>query len=1081
MSVCKTENCDNRLTVRDFEMAESKRVNYDATVRKLDDFYYRLKTEISRYQSLSLGLYPECGTPDPYKASNRGQIRDSIYCAAATWCLSQAYRHIDDDQGRCQELAHNAIKTMRGILYCWMHQNTITQNIEKFKHDQNPVNALHSVFDIVTGDPVFKKDKSGHLQLDVIGLYLIFLVQMITSGLQVIFSSDEVNFVQNLVFYVERAYRTPDYGMWERGTKYHNGSTEIHASSLGLCKAALESISGINLFGEYGASWSVIYIDIDAHNRNRTIFETILPRESNSKNTDASLLPAISWPAFAIHEANMRERAIDKVLRKLSGKYGLKRYLRDGYKTVLEDETRKHYKPAEIKNFDGIECEWPMFYAYLMIESAFKGNKAKVEEYYATLKPLLKNTGYGYLIPKYYYVPMENIENEIKNPGSTEKIPSPEGSSDGVYLWGQSILLIAEMLREDLIHINELDPIRRYLPAPERPRFSSRYSAFQGTPDDLVIQMVLISESAELQKLLGTYGIETQTPRQVEPIQIWSPKELTKAYEYLGKNEKLQISGRPSRPFGVLSTSKVYRICGQTVLCYPLLFEISSFYLAQDLSLVVDNCKNDLAFVAKCWKLYGRPTFCMVIRQEIVQNGDFLCFLNLLSELKRGDCSGLRVRFGRLQAMISSACIEHLDFLHAVDDFDIFQPFEEKPSSLNVSNMLALPPPVPVADEEIDTQDYKNLPSPQLAKMLRYAETTSKTLNILRVLLDREGMDYRIEEYTVEEKLERTLHIAGNKKQWAHVRLCAALLGKVVDSLAPSITSVLVRGKQITVGVFGQKEHILDKPIPPLEIKDMIFSSCKEFNIAESVLQQEIIINIGKLISTAPQFFAGILRIRIGWFIYAMKLELSCQPDNKDIFSLSPQQIKQLLQKLLQRDMSQLDKINPLMRRQIDGALNRVPKNFYDQVWKILEKTPGGVKVVGYLLPQQPTLSDMTMYEMNFSLLVEKMLSEIVDPAYRQVVVESFMVVATILDRNPELCFPQAVNMDKILENAFSQFQQDMSRDGQVDKEKITLHTFVSTQSTVRRGTISYITKSVVKQVLDGDMKTTPNDMCLLS
>ena len=40
-------------------------------------------------------------------------------------------------------------------------------------------------------------------------------------------------FIQNLVYYVERAYRTPDYGMWERGSKYNNGTPEIHASSIG--------------------------------------------------------------------------------------------------------------------------------------------------------------------------------------------------------------------------------------------------------------------------------------------------------------------------------------------------------------------------------------------------------------------------------------------------------------------------------------------------------------------------------------------------------------------------------------------------------------------------------------------------------------------------------------------------------------------------------------------------------------------------------------------------------------------------------------------------------------------------------
>lgn len=47
------------------------------------------------------------------------------------------------------------------------------------------------------------------------------------------FLKDEVAFIQNLVYYVERAYRTPDFGMWERGSKYNNGTPEIHASSIG--------------------------------------------------------------------------------------------------------------------------------------------------------------------------------------------------------------------------------------------------------------------------------------------------------------------------------------------------------------------------------------------------------------------------------------------------------------------------------------------------------------------------------------------------------------------------------------------------------------------------------------------------------------------------------------------------------------------------------------------------------------------------------------------------------------------------------------------------------------------------------
>ncbi len=57
--------------------------------------------------------------------------------------------------------------------------------------------------------------------------------------------------------------------------------------------------------------------------------------------------------------------------------------------------------------------------------------------------------------------------------------------------------------------------------------------------------------------MLATYGIQTQTPHQVEPIQIWPQSELVKAYEKLGINSKLELSGRPPRPVGILGTSKV--------------------------------------------------------------------------------------------------------------------------------------------------------------------------------------------------------------------------------------------------------------------------------------------------------------------------------------------------------------------------------------------------------------------------------------------------------------------------------------------------------------------------------------------
>lgn len=78
--------------------------------------------------------------------------------------------------------------------------------IEMFKNNQSPAHALPSKVNLNTGLSI--SDTSyPHLQLDIVSLYLLFLVQMINSGLQIIYTMDEVQFIQNLVYYVERAYR----------------------------------------------------------------------------------------------------------------------------------------------------------------------------------------------------------------------------------------------------------------------------------------------------------------------------------------------------------------------------------------------------------------------------------------------------------------------------------------------------------------------------------------------------------------------------------------------------------------------------------------------------------------------------------------------------------------------------------------------------------------------------------------------------------------------------------------------------------------------------------------------------------
>src|SRR5690606_28817647 len=160
-----------------------------------------------------------------------------------------------------------------------------------------------------------------------------------------------------LTYYIERAYRTPDYGIWERGAKSNQGRVELNASSLGMAKAALEALSGFNLFGARGGQASVIHVSPDNNAQSDNTTKSMLPRESTTKETDAALLSIVGYPGYAVRNRKLAELTRSTVVEKLEGKYGLKRFLLDGHQTVLEDEHRLHYEEQELKQFEGIESE----------------------------------------------------------------------------------------------------------------------------------------------------------------------------------------------------------------------------------------------------------------------------------------------------------------------------------------------------------------------------------------------------------------------------------------------------------------------------------------------------------------------------------------------------------------------------------------------------------------------------------------------------------------------------------------------------------------------------------------------------
>uniref|UniRef100_A0A8C7DJX7 Phosphorylase b kinase regulatory subunit n=1 Tax=Oncorhynchus kisutch TaxID=8019 RepID=A0A8C7DJX7_ONCKI len=992
---------------------------------KLDRYYNAVKTTILNYQSPTTGLFPT----KTCSSCKEAKVRDSLYCAASSWALGLAYRRIDDDMGRTHELEHSAIKCMRGILYCYMRQS---DKVEQFKQDPSPSKCLHSIFNVDTGDEILSYNDYHHLQIDALSLFLLYLVEMICSGLQIIYNTDEVSFIQNLVFCVERAYRVPDFGMWERGSKYNNGSTELHSSSVGLAKAALEAINGFNLFGNQGCSWSVIFVDLDAHNRNRQTLSSLLPRESRSHNTDAALLPCISYPAFAVDDDALYSQTLDKVVRKLKGKYGFKRFLRDGYRTANEDKNRRHYKPAEMKLFDGIECEFPIFFIFMMIDGVFRGNNAQVKEYQDLLTPIIFQSFDGHaVIPKYYRVPADFVVAEQKKHGSQKRFPANTGQDGMLFLWGQALFNIARLLVDELISPQDIDPIKRYVPRQDQRNVSMRYS--------------------------------------------------NQAYRFLAINKKLGLSGRPERPVGCMGTCKIYRILGKTVVCYPIVFDLSDFYLSQDVMLLIDDIKNALQFIKHSWKMKGRPLFLVLIREDNIKGSRFNPVLDMLASFKKGSVGGVKVHVDRLQTLISGAIVEQLDFLRVneaeIPEFKNFQELEmpkhskvkRQTSTPNASNLEQQP--------EIDIEEWKHKSTNEIMQKFYDCDCLASQAQLASILMKKEGPDFFANDETLMEDMERLYRIAGTRKLWLAVRYAAAVIKKFAGSIAPHITTLVVHGKQVTLGLFGHEEEVISNPLSPGVIKGILYSKC--YGEREAVLQQELVIHIGWIISNTPELFSGMLKIRVGWIIQAMKHELEIRAGDmspQDIYQMSPSDVKQLLLDVLQPQQHGRSWIN---MRQIDGSLNRTPHGFYDRVWQILERTCNGIVVAGIHLPQQPTLSDMTMYEMNFSLLVEDTLKDIVLPEYRQIVVELLMVVSIVLERNPELEFSEKVDLDVLVKEAFHDFQKDRSREGMNKPDD--MEEFYKTPPMGRRGTSSYLTKAVMIQLLQGDVKPSKDDPCSVS
>ncbi|XP_030919280.1 phosphorylase b kinase regulatory subunit alpha, skeletal muscle isoform isoform X2 [Geospiza fortis] len=820
---------------------------------------------------------------------------------------------------------------MQGLLQCMMRQ---VDKVEAFKYSQSTRDCLHAKYNTHTCATVVGDHEWGHLQMDATSLYLLMLAQMTASGLHIIHSLDEVNFIQNLVFYIEAAYKTADFGIWERGDKTNQGITELNASSVGMAKAALEALDELDLFGAKGGPQSVIWVLSDEVQHCQSILHSMLPRASTSKEVDASVLSVISYPAFAVEDSELVKITKQEIITKLQGRYGCCRFLRDGYRTPKEDPKRLYYEPAELKLFENIECEWPLFWAYLMIDGIFSGNMEQVQEYREALEGvLIKGKNGVRLLPELYSVPPDKVDEEYRNPHTVDRIPMGKLP----HMWGQSLYILGCLMAEGFLAPGEIDPLNRRFATVPKP--------------DVVVQVCMLAETEGIKAILQKEGINVETVADVYPIRVQPARILSHIYARLGRNKQMCLTGRPYRHMGVLGTSKLYKIRKSIFTFTPQFIDQQQFYLALDNKMIVEMLRTDLSYLCSRWRMTGRPTITFPISHTMLDETSSSVHptvLAMLQKLQDGYFGGARIQTGKLSEFLTTSCRTHLSFMDPGPEEDTddevaqyldhllqrttpqsnlppttqrgglsrfraavhttrdLMSLASKAKDLHVQNVgMYVPSRIFQASQQsvkllsslhqhdLDSKSHAlyaemNLPRDEdgnvdckaLVDQLRICPTLQEQADILYMLHILKGPEWHTgldsePGPTIKELLTELYVRVGETRQWALIRYISGILKKKVEALDEACTDLLSHQKHLTVGLPPEpREKTISTPIPYEELVHLI-DEASEKNLSVSILTQEIMVYLAMYIRTQPALFAEMFRIRIGLIIQVMATELA--------------------------------------------------------------------------------------------------------------------------------------------------------------------------------------------------------------
>uniref|UniRef100_A0A1I8EZH2 Phosphorylase b kinase regulatory subunit n=1 Tax=Wuchereria bancrofti TaxID=6293 RepID=A0A1I8EZH2_WUCBA len=324
------------------------------------------------------------------------------------------------------------------------------------------------------------------------------------------------------------------------------------------------------------------------------------------------------------------------------------------------------------------------------------------------------------------------------------------------------------------------------------------------------------------------------------------------------------------------------------------------------------------------------------------------------------------------------------------------------------------------SEKKLDTAQMDEMSTADLIDMLIGTNVLDEQASIVHYLWMKKGPDFDTElnnmkGATVRALMEEIYLKACESRNWSLIRLSFGLLKRLLDELSKSVTHLLVRQKQITVGMPSKNEQAITAPKTKEELHE-IFKRIYNDDANSYALSQEIIVCLGSLVLTEPRLFVEMFRIRIGLIIQSRRSTGDSTMD-VDVNALAPTDSEEI-------DVEEAENFQFgiwLRHRRIDGALNRVPPNFYAMLWDTVRRFPRGLSINRIVLHWGVT-QEMTRREIKFALQVEEVLNQIAQPEYREIMIEALSLLSRmdilLKTDSPNIPHDQSFVVDSILHRA---------------------------------------------------------------